>query len=44
MVVMRSISVCVGFQFTDAFHRWSANTVSLMLATRRSGGGSIPEM
>jgi hypothetical protein len=40
IVVLRLVWVCVGLQFTDAFHRWSAGTVSLMLATRRSGANA----
>lgn len=35
--------VCVGFQFTEAFHRWSGEE-SVGRSVRRSSGGSIPEM
>jgi hypothetical protein len=44
-VVIRLIAACwVGVQFTDAFHRWSADRVSWTLMTRLSVGDSIPEM
>jgi len=41
--VIRLVAAWVGVQFTEAFHRWSADRVSLTLTTRLATGDIVPD-